>query len=287
MQMQTPTHVHDVTAADFQVRVLDASHERLVLLDFWAPWCGPCRTLLPLLERLAAEYAGRFALAKVDIDAEPGLAQQFGVRSVPTVKFLRDGRIVDEILGAQPEGAVRALLERHAEPLTAPLRREALARAAAGDLDGALARLAEACAAEPGYVAAWADRLRLLLDAGRHADAEALRAELPPAVGADAACAPLLARLALARSGGGDTAQLGARVAADPGDCAARNALASAHAAAGRYDEALELLLASVQRDRAFDDGAARKAMLEIFTVLGGGDPRVRHYRKALASALY
>ncbi len=282
----TASHVIDTTATTFTTEVLEASRSRPVLVDFWAPWCGPCRTLLPLLESLAAEYAGRFLLAKVNIDEQPPLAQQFGVRSVPTVKLLRDGRVVDEFLGAQPAATVRAFLDRHVEPLTAPQRRAALDAHAAGDLDGALALLTEACTTEPGHVAAWLDRLRLLLEGGRLDEARTLAEALPGEAREHPDASALLARLELSGSGTDDIDGLETRVAEAPEDCSARNALAGALAAAGRYDEALEQLLVSIRSDREYADGAARRAMLAIFTALGGTDPRVRDYRRRLASAL-
>ncbi|HEY5790308.1 MAG TPA: tetratricopeptide repeat protein [Gammaproteobacteria bacterium] len=286
--MSSTPHVIDVTAENFATAVVESSHAVPVLLDFWAPWCGPCRSLLPIVEKLAAEMAGAFVLAKVNIDEQPGLAGQFGVRSVPTVKLLREGRIVDEFSGALPEGQVRRFLGRHLDRPGDRLRREAATAAADGRHEEARALLRQACSEDPQDVGAWVDLLQLLLAADALDEAAAAVEQLPLAVRQDAACAPLLARLALRRkaAGGESLEQLRAEVAAAPADCALRIRLAAAYAGQEQYGEAMDELLAAVRQDRDFDEGAARKALLEIFAVLGPADPRVRDCRRQLASAL-
>jgi putative thioredoxin len=280
----------DVGTADFQEKVLDASHRAPVLVDFWAEWCAPCRVLKPVLEKLAVDYGGRFILAKLNSDKNQELAARFGVRSIPNVKAFVNGRMVNEFTGALPEGQIRAfidgLLPSPAEPLRAAAR-EARAR---GDADVACSLLADALQLDPANEDALLDLAEIHLD--RH-QAEAAQAILAPLVhrARDAArLNALQARLKLIAAGAGiDAVTLAARVAANVDDLDARLQLAHALALAHDYRPALEHLLAIVRRDRKWQEEAARKAMLDLFTLLGG-DPQyadlVREFRIQLARTL-
>jgi len=277
----------DVSIEEFEAKVIQASLQVPVVIDFWAPWCGPCQTLKPMLEKLAEEYAGRFLLAKVNSDENPELSQHFGVRSIPSVKVLYQGQLVDEFNGALPEGQVRAFLDRFALPdAGGNLREEAAALVAAGQLDEALAKLSEASREKPGDEGIRLDAIEVLMQLGRNDEAgQLLAADYTQA--ADRANA-LRARLALA-AGAADTAGLEAKLAANPEDHATRLELARAYAGQNRFREALDNALEVVVRDRFFDEGAGRKALLQIFEALAGSeqfDDLVREFRRKLSAAL-
>ena len=276
----------DVTRENFQEKVGEACMQVPVVVDFWAPWCAPCQALKPMLEKLADEFKGRFLLAKINSDENPDIAQYFGVRSIPSVKVLFQGQLIDEFNGALPESEVRAFLERIALPgEEAGLREQAAERVAAGDLDGALAVLIEATRQAPDDEATRLDAIDVLMQLGRNDEARQLLAG-EYQVETDRANA-LRARLALAE-GAADVAPLEARLAANADDHAARLELSTAYAAQGRFREALEAALEVVLRDRFFDEGAGRKAMLKLFEALSGEqhDDLVREFRRKLSAAL-
>ncbi|MCL2346403.1 MAG: tetratricopeptide repeat protein [Desulfobulbus sp.] len=278
----------DVSLETFQTQVLLPAETVPVLVDFWAPWCAPCKVLKPLLEKLAEEYAGRFLLAKVNSDENPELAQHFGVRSIPSVKVLYQGQLVDEFSGALPESQLRAFIDRialPAGPATASPREQAAALAADGQPEAALNLLAEASRQAPKDEAIRLDASELLLVLGRNDEAQQLLAAEYTQENARAAA--LRARLALA-AGTADTTPLEAKLAANPDDHATRLELARAYAAQSRFREALEAALEVVRRDRFFDEGAGRKALLQLFEALAGEqyDDLVREYRRKLSTAL-
>lgn len=276
----------DVSLQDFQTQVLEAAMQVPVVVDFWAPWCEPCKVLKPLLEKLAEEYKGRFLLAKVNSDENPELAQHFGVRSIPSVKVLYQGQLVDEFNGALPEGQIRAFLDRIALPdAGGNLREEAAALVAEGRLDEALAVLVQASQANPQDQVIQLDAVEVLMQLGRNDEARQL-------LGGDYAdqaerANALRARLALL-DGAADIAPLEARLAANEDDHAARLELSAAYAAQGRFREALDAALEVVRRDRFYEQGAGRQALLKLFEALSGEqhDDLVREYRRKLSATL-
>jgi putative thioredoxin len=280
----------DITTADFDQFVIQGSKQQPVLVDFWAPWCGPCRTLTPVLERLAQEYEGRFVLAKVNSDENQDLAREFSIRSIPNVKAFVDGQLADEFLGALPESAVREFIDRLMPTPGELMRREAAARAAAGAPEDALALLAGAAEREPNNDAVQVDRIELLLDLARVADARAVASRLGPLAARNPAVARALARLQLVDDTGADANvdTLEKRVQANPDDLEARLRLAKLHAAQQRYEPALTQLLEITRRDRSYGDDVGRKTMLAIFDLVQGPQAElVSRYRRLLASALH
>jgi len=277
----------DVSIEEFETKVLLPAQEVPVVVDFWAPWCEPCKVLKPLLEKLAEEYAGRFLLAKVNADENPELSQHFGVRSIPTVKVLFQGQLVDEFSGALPESQIREFLDRFALPAVGGDRRaEAAALVLEGKLEEALAKLVEASQANPQDQAIQLDAVEVLMQLGRNDEAGQLLAG-EYAQETERANA-LRARLALTE-GAADTAAIEARLAADPADHAARLELSRAYAAQSRFREAMEAALEVVIRDRAFNEGAGRKALLTLFEALAGSeqyDDLIREFRRKMSAAL-
>jgi len=248
----------DITPATFEREVLEASAEVPVLVDFWAPWCAPCRALGPILEKLEREYAGRFKLVKVNSDENQDLAAAFGVRSIPDVIAFRNGKPAAHFLGALPESQVRAFIDRLLP--------------SAADLED-LARL---------------DRAEALIEQRQAEEAERVLGEVQANAQLDARREALLAAARFSRAAGGaDEDELGRRLAAQPEDLEARFALAQVHAAAHRYREAMEELLAIVQKDKQWRDGEARKQLVNLFTLAGEQPELVSEYRRRLATALY
>lgn len=278
----------DVSIEEFEAKVVVPSETVPVVIDFWAPWCEPCKVLKPMLEKLAEEYAGRFLLAKINSDENPEIAQHFGVRSIPTVKVLFQGQLVDEFTGALPEGQLRAFLDKFALPAVAGsnLREEAAALVLDGKLEEALAKLVAASQAKPEDQAIQLDAVDVLLQLGRNDEAGQLLGgeylQEPDRANA------LRARLALA-AGAADTGELEAKLAANPADHAIRLDLSRAYAAQSRFREAFEAALEVVIRDRSFDEGAGRKAILQLFEALAGSeqyDDLIREFRRKMSAAL-
>lgn len=262
------------TAENFMTDVVEASAHAPVLVDFWAPWCGPCQSLMPLLDRLADDYDGRFVLAKVNTDEQPQLATHFQIRSIPTVLLVHRGEVVDQFVGAQPESAIRAMLDRHV----------AAAPATAGTAPPATE------APAPPVTTATPDVQAELMLGQRDADgAAAAIAALAMADAAHPALRSLQARLAFVQlaNANPDTVALRDALQADPADSAARHALAAHHAVIGDYGTALAEWLELMRRDRAYGDGAGRRSLVQAFDVLGDDDPLVAQYRRRMASLLH
>ncbi len=278
----------DVTEADFEQKVIGASMRVPVVVDLWAEWCGPCRMLKPILEKLADEYQGRFLLAKVDSDQNQDIARQFAVRGIPTVIGIVNGREVSRFTGAQPESSVREFLEALMPSPAEDLVRAAAAALSAGDASGALQQLQAALTVDASHLEARLAASEILLGTDRLQEAHDMLSMLPPARQNDSRVAALRARIELALKTRDlpDIDVLVQRVQANGADLEARLQLANQLAAREAYDDALAHLLAIVRQDRKFGDDIARKTMLEIFQLMGGQGETVAQYRRLLAQAL-
>jgi putative thioredoxin len=283
----------NATEESFQRDVIDASREAPVLVDFWASWCAPCRTLGPLLERLERDGGGRFRLVKVDTDQNQALAAEFGVRSIPFVVAFVDGRPVDHFVGVLPESQLRAFLDRVAPNPSEIERRKAVALRDAGDRAGAMAALRAALALDPGNEDARLDLVALLLDDARtpgSAAVDEIRALLAKASALTRQTARFRAAQteldSLEGAAGLSAEALARHIETQPADLQARADLARVLIARRQYEPALEQLLEIIARDRGFGDDHARKTMLAVFEMMGDRPQVVGAYRRRLASAL-
>ena len=288
MTATTTGYVIDVTDQTFATEVLERSKTVPVVVDFWAEWCGPCRMLGPVLEGLANEYRGQFILAKIDVDSNPQTAMQFHVQGIPAVKAFKDGRMVSEFTGAQPEPQVRQFLEALVPSEADLLTKQAYEWEVNNQPAMAEANYREALSRKPDHYPAKVGLGRVLLNQNEVKEATEILNSIPAAAQERAVADALLAGAGFIKHAAGHTEEeLKAKVDSDPNDVPSRYALASLYASQMKFAQALEQFLEVLRRDRQYEDDGARKAMLAIFTIVGEDQQLTKDYRRQMANALF
>jgi putative thioredoxin len=287
--MAESPHIVELTPENFHEVVIDGSNKRPVLVDFWAEWCAPCRSLMPLLAKLAHEYQGKFILAKLNTEEQRELAARFGIRSLPTVKLFRNGQPVDQFMGALPETELRAFLERHIPREADQLLQQANALLLQGETAKAGALIEQAMQIDPEYPPVQIAHARYMATLGELAEAERLLQQLPLEQQEKPEVVSLSARIHFDRTAQESpaVAELLQILSDDPANCEALYQLASHRIMEGDYAAALELLLTLMQKDRKYADDAGRKGMLQVFEMLGNEGELVKRYRSRMFNALH
>ncbi len=281
-------HIVNIDESNAAALLIDESHKRPVVVDFWADWCEPCKVLMPLLEKIANEYKGAFLLAKVNADEQQMITQQFGVRSLPTVMVVRDGQPVDGFAGAQPEAQIRQMLEKYLPKPWDGLLEMAQEAMDAGDFGSALSPLRQAwedSGRRHDITLAYA---RALIESLRLDQAETVLASVRLA-DQDAAWEQLRAQLEIKREAAKspEIEALEQRLEANPDDLEVRHQLAVQYTNAGQFKEAMEQLIGILRKDLNHGDGATKKLLMDTIASLGKGDPLAAEYQRRLYSLLY
>ena len=290
----------DVTLENFEAEVIAASTQQPVLVDFWATWCGPCKVIGPILEKLEKDYGGRFKLAKIDSDAEQQLAAAFGIRSIPTVILMKGGQPVDGFMGALPEGQIRQFLDKHlpAGGEEGPLEEDVIEDTLPNDPDAHLLKLHHALQANPSDENARFDYVKALLQAGRAGEAKTEFMPLAPSAAGSRRIEALQRVIESMEAGKADVKALDSRIAANKRDFEARYARAQALVAQRQWTGAMDELLEILMRDKAWNEDAARKLYIAVLEVIEApkpkvaegqippDDPTVATYRRRLSSVV-
>ncbi len=290
------SYIKDTTTANFTKDVIEDSRNQPVLVDFWAPWCGPCKQLTPVLEKVINEAQGRVKLVKMNIDDHPSIAGQLGIQSIPAVIAFVGGRPADGFMGAVPESQVRQFIDRLAGPAGADqaaeieaVLEEAAGLLASGDVNGAAQLYGAVMQADPENAKALAGMAECMIAANQHERAREALTDLPEELSKDAAIQAVLKKLDQIEEARklGDPFALEQQLSGNPDDHEARMKLAKIRNVEGRRDEAAEHLLTIMRKDRAFDDDGARRQLLQFFEVWGFKDPATVSARRKLSAMLF
>ncbi|MBY3103913.1 thioredoxin [Rhizobium laguerreae] len=290
------SYITETTTANFSKDVIEASRSQPVLVDFWAPWCGPCKQLTPVLEKVVNEAKGRVRLVKMNIDDHPSIAGQLGIQSIPAVIAFVNGRPADGFMGAVPESQIQQFIDRIAGPAGADeaaeieaVLAEAAELLAAGNINEAAQLYGAVMQADPENAKALAGMAECMIAANQHQRAREILTELPEELAKDAGIQAVLMKLEQIEEARklGDPVALERQLAANPDDHEARIKLAKIRNVEGRRDEAADHLLLIMRKDRAFDDDGARRQLLQFFEVWGFKDPATVAARRKLSAMLF
>mgnify|MGYP000961317923 CR=1 FL=1 len=275
----TPSTIKDISTKEFAAEVIKASLEQPVLVDFWAPWCGPCKQLAPVLEKVVAATRGKVKLVKLNVDENQQLAAQLGIQSIPAVFAFYKGQPIDGFMGGQPESALKAFIDKlvklsgggAAGAALAQMLEQANTALAQMDIETANTLYADILATDPTHAAAYAGLIKVALAVGQPDEAKAMLNEAPPEIASSKELDGVRAHLALAEQAqqAGPLEELAAAVTAQPDNHAKRYDYAVALHAAGRSEEAIDQLLEIIKRERGWNEDAARKQLVTIFEALG------------------
>ncbi|MET0064790.1 MAG: thioredoxin [Candidatus Thiodiazotropha sp.] len=287
--MADSPYIFDATAENFQQRVLEASLERPVVVDFWADWCQPCKMLMPILAKLADDYRGQFLLAKVNTEEQQPLAAHFQIRSIPSVKIFNQGKLVDEFMGVLSEAEIRRILDKHIARESDALLNQAEALLSQGNTSDAGALLKQASDLDPENPRTRLSYARYLAALGKFEEAENLLQTLPSDERDKPEVVSLLARLQIERATLDIPSPdvLEKRLQENPNDSEALHQLSTHRILVNDYQGALDLLMTLLQKDRAYGDNLAQKEILKVFDLLGGQGDLVKQYRKRLFNLLH
>ncbi|ABA57122.1 thioredoxin [Nitrosococcus oceani] len=287
--MSENNYILDITEANFAEQVLTKSYQTPVLVDFWAAWCQPCQMLMPLLKQLAESYQGQFWLAKVNADEAQSLTHQYGVRGLPTLKLFRHSEVVEELVGVQPESAIRAAIDRHLIRESDLLLEQAQTARATGQEERSLELLHRAAEIDPKNHRISLTLAETLLKQGEIAEAEQILTTLPREIREEEPASGLLAQIEFTAfaSRAPDIALLKQRLKTNPEDSEARYLLGVQQAFSRDYQGALEQFLDLLKRDPKYGDSAARKALLAVFSILGSDHELVPLYRRQMFRCLH
>jgi putative thioredoxin len=287
--MSESPYIHNVGMNNFQQLVLEKSVNKPVLVDFWADWCQPCQTIMPMLAKLAEEYGGKFELAKVNADQEQELAAHFGIKSLPTMKLFYQGQLVDERMGALPESEIRAMLDKHIVSESDKFMQAAMMAYQQGQTDQALEMLNHALANDPENAELKVTIAQMVHAQGNTESAVALLDSLDEEGSKLDAAIKLRAEIKLAAQLADlpSMEEIEKRLAENPKDLEALMQKSSHFTARGDYENAMECLLQVMRSDRGFDDDGGRRGLLELFDLLGGEHPSVQKYRRKLFTLLH
>ena len=287
--MSESPYIHNVSMQNFQNLVLENSINKPVLVDFWADWCQPCQTIMPMLARLAEEYAGKFELAKVNADEQQELAAHFGIKSLPTMKLFFKGQLVDEIMGAVPESEIRAMLDKHMVSESDQFMQAAMTAYQQGQTEQALEMLNHALAKDPDNAELKVTIAQMVHGEGDSTSALALLDSLDNEGSKLDTAVKLRAEIKLAEQLADlpDFEEIEQRLAQDPKDLEALLQKSRHLTARGDYENAMECLLTIMRTDREYEDDAGRNSLLELFDMLGGEHPSVQKYRRKLFTLLH